>query len=112
MSQFVPSIGTYLAGALPVLIALFHDPVDALWVLVFITVYRQFENMVLSPRITSRTMALHPAVAFGAVVAGGAIMGPIGALLALPAAASVQALVSTYLHRYEVVASPLGGPSG
>jgi predicted PurR-regulated permease PerM len=49
VSQFVPSIGTYLAGALPVLIALFHDPVDALWVLVFITLYQQFENLVLSP---------------------------------------------------------------
>jgi predicted PurR-regulated permease PerM len=112
VSQFVPSVGTYLAGALPVLIALLNQPLDALLVLAFIVVYQQFENMVLSPRITSRTMALHPAVAFGAVIAGGAIMGPIGALLALPAAASVQALVSTYLHRYEVVPSPLTGPSG
>ena len=109
VSQFIPTIGTYLAGALPVLIALFHDPVDALWVLVFITVYQQFENLVLSPRITARTMSLHPAVAFGAVIAGGAIAGPIGALLALPAAASIQALVSLYVHRYEVVASPLNG---
>jgi predicted PurR-regulated permease PerM len=112
VSQFVPSVGTYLAGALPMLIALLDQPVDALWVLAFIVAYQQLENMVLSPRITSRTMALHPAVAFGAVIAGGAIMGPIGALLALPAAASMQALVSTYLHRYEVVASPLTGPSG
>jgi predicted PurR-regulated permease PerM len=112
VSQFVPSVGTYLAGALPVLIALLNRPVDALWVLAFIVLYQQFENMVLSPRITSRTMALHPAVAFGAVIAGGAVMGPIGALLALPAAASVQSLISTYLHRYEVVASPLTGPSG
>jgi predicted PurR-regulated permease PerM len=109
VSQFVPSIGTYLAGALPVLIALFHDPVDAVWVLVFITLYQQFENLVLSPRITARTMSLHPAVAFGAVIAGGAILGPIGALLALPAAASIQALVSLYVHRYEVVAGPLIG---
>jgi predicted PurR-regulated permease PerM len=107
VSQFVPTIGTYLAGALPVLIALFEDPVDAVWVLVFIIVYQQFENLVLSPRITARTMSLHPAVAFGAVIAGGAIMGPIGALLALPAAASIQALISLYLHRYEVVAGPL-----
>jgi predicted PurR-regulated permease PerM len=107
VSQFVPSIGTYLAGALPVLIALFHDPVDAVWVLVFITLYQQFENLVLSPRITARTMSLHPAVAFGAVIAGGAILGPIGALLALPAAASIQALVSLYVHRYEVVTGPL-----
>jgi predicted PurR-regulated permease PerM len=109
VSQFIPTIGTYLAGALPVLIALFHDPVDALWVLVFITVYQQFENLVLSPRITARTMSLHPAVAFGAVIAGGAIAGPIGALLALPAAASIQALVSLYAHRYEVVTGPLTG---
>jgi predicted PurR-regulated permease PerM len=116
VSQFIPTIGTYLAGALPVLIALFHDPVDAVWVLVFITLYQQFENMVLSPRITARTMSLHPAVAFGAVIAGGAILGPIGALLALPAAASIQSLVSLYVHRYEVIASPLDGeqitPSG
>ena len=75
--------------------------------LVFIVVYQQFENMILSPRISARTMALHPAVAFGAVIAGGAVMGPIGALLALPAAASVQALVSIYLHRYEVITDPL-----
>jgi predicted PurR-regulated permease PerM len=100
-----------VAGALPVLIALLNDPVDGLVVLAFIVVYQQFENMLLSPRITSRTMALHPAVAFGAVIAGGAILGPIGALLALPAAASVQALVSTYLRRYEVVTDPLTGAS-
>jgi predicted PurR-regulated permease PerM len=118
VSQFVPTVGTYLAGALPVLIALFHEPVDAVWVLVYITVYQQFENIVLSPRITARTMSLHPAVAFGAVIAGGAILGPIGALLALPAAASIQALVSSYVHRYELVASPLleqsphGGEAG
>ena len=109
VSQFIPTIGTYLAGALPVLIALFHDPVDALWVLVFITVYQQFENMFLSPRITARTMALHPAVAFGAVIAGGAIAGPIGALLALPAAASIQALITLFAHRYDVVSGPLTG---
>jgi predicted PurR-regulated permease PerM len=78
VSQFVPSVGTYLAGALPVLIALLDQPLDALWVLIFIVAYQQVENMILSPRIPSRTMALHPAVAFGAVIAGGAIMDPSG----------------------------------
>jgi predicted PurR-regulated permease PerM len=78
VSQFVPSVGTYLAGALPVVIALLSQPVDALWVLAFIVAYQQLENMVLSPRITSRTMALHPAVAFGAVIAGGPSWGRSG----------------------------------
>jgi predicted PurR-regulated permease PerM len=63
VSQFVPSVGTYLAGALPVLIALLRQPLDALWVLGFVVVYQLFENMLLSPRVTARTMALHPAVA-------------------------------------------------
>jgi predicted PurR-regulated permease PerM len=52
-------------------------------------------------------MDIHPAVAFGAVIAGASILGPIGALLALPAGATGQAFVSTYLRRHEVVESPL-----
>jgi predicted PurR-regulated permease PerM len=107
VSQFIPAIGTYLAGALPVLIALLNDPVDALWVLGFILVYQQVENYFFSPKITAQTMDLHPAVAFGAALAGGSLAGPMGAILALPFAGVVQAFVSTYLGRHEVIESHL-----
>jgi predicted PurR-regulated permease PerM len=70
-------------------------------------VYQQIENYLLSPRITARTMQLHPAVAFGAALAGGAVSGLIGAFMALPAAAVIQATVSTYLKRHEVVETEL-----
>jgi predicted PurR-regulated permease PerM len=103
VSQFVPTVGTYLAGALPVLVALLSDPLDAVWVVAFIVAYQQFENYLLAPRITARTMSLHPAVAFGAVIAGAALLGGVGALLALPVAASLQAFFSTYVRRHEVV---------
>jgi len=102
VSQFVPVIGTYIGGALPVLIALLNDPVDSLWVMGFIAVYQQIENYVLSPRISAATMEIHPAVAFGSAIVGAQLIGPIGAFLALPAAAIVQAFVSSYLHRYDV----------
>ncbi|MFE7193225.1 AI-2E family transporter [Kitasatospora sp. NPDC057541] len=103
MSQFVPTIGTYLAGALPVLVALTTDqPMDALWVLVFVTVYQQIENYLLHPRITAKTVDVHPAVAFGAVIAGAALLGGVGALIAIPAAATLQGFVGTYVRRYEV----------
>ena len=46
-------------------------------------------------------------MAFGAVIAGGQLLGPIGALLALPAAATLQAFVSTYVRRHEVIETPL-----
>jgi len=103
ISQFIPTVGTYLAGALPVLVALLDDPGNALVVLIFLIVYQQIENYILSPRITARTMDLHPAVAFGMVMVGAALFGAIGALIALPAAAVIQAIGSTYLERHEVI---------
>ncbi|WP_405006376.1 AI-2E family transporter [Kitasatospora purpeofusca] len=107
MSQFVPTIGTYLAGALPVLVALTtSQPVDALWVLAFVVVYQQIENYLLHPRITARTVDVHPAVAFGAVIAGAALLGAVGALIAIPAAATLQGFVGTYVRRYEVATDP------
>jgi hypothetical protein len=90
-----------------VLIALLNDPVDALWVLGFILIYQQIENYFFSPKITAQTMDLHPAVAFGSAIAGGMLVGPIGAILALPAAGVIQAFVSTILERHEVVDSHL-----
>jgi predicted PurR-regulated permease PerM len=111
ISQFIPVIGTYLAGVLPVLVALVGDPVDALWVLGVIVVYQQIENYLFAPRITARTMEIHPAVAFGAVIAGGALLGAVGALLALPFAASVQAFLTIYVRRHDVVDSHLVEPT-
>ncbi|MFE7802949.1 AI-2E family transporter [Nocardia sp. NPDC057440] len=102
VSQFIPTVGTYLAGALPVVVALVHGPSTALWILGFIIVYQQFENYVLQPRITATTLDMHPAVAFGAVLAGAAILGPTGALLAIPVTATVQAFAGAYVRRYEV----------
>jgi predicted PurR-regulated permease PerM len=102
-SQFIPVVGTYLAAALPILIGLASSPVDAVWVLAFAVVYQQVENYLFAPRITARTMALHPAVAFGTVIAGAGLIGPIGAILALPAAAVIQAVGSTYIDRHPVV---------
>jgi predicted PurR-regulated permease PerM len=107
LSQFVPVVGTYLAGALPIVIALIDKPIEALWVLIAIFVYQQIENYLLAPPITAHTMDIHPAVAFGAVIAGASILGPVGALLALPAGATLQAFVSTYVNRHDVVETDL-----
>ncbi|WP_324197484.1 AI-2E family transporter [Nocardia abscessus] len=104
VSQFIPTVGTYLAGALPVIVGLVHGPSTALWILGFILLYQQFENYVLQPRITATTLDMHPAVAFGAVLAGAALLGPTGALLAIPVTATVQAFSGAYIRRYDVEA--------
>lgn len=107
VSQFLPVVGTYLAGVLPILLAFLDSPIKALIVIIFIAVYQQLENFVLAPRVTARTLELHAAVAFGAAIAGGAVLGPIGAVLALPFAAMVQGLASNWGNRYEIEDNPL-----
>lgn len=102
-SAFVPVIGTYLGGVLLLLVALVNDPVDALWLLAFIALYQQIENYFLGPAVQSRTMDVHPAVAFVSVLIGGSLLGAPGALLALPATAIIQALLSTYVRRHELI---------
>ena len=102
VSQFVPAVGTYLAAVVPVLVAFTVNLTTVLLVLVLLVVYQQIENLLLAPRITARTMSLHPAVAFGSVLVGSALLGVIGALVSLPAAAVIQAFVSTYITRHQV----------
>ncbi|MCD0450024.1 AI-2E family transporter [Actinocorallia sp. API 0066] len=107
VSQFIPTVGTYIAGAVPVLVAFAQSPSTALWVLLFIVAYQQFENYVLQPKVTARSMDMHPAVAFGMVIAGAALLGPAGAVLALPAGATIQAFLTVYVRRYKVEEHPL-----
>jgi predicted PurR-regulated permease PerM len=83
-------------------VGLLGEPVDGLWVLITIAVYQQIENYLISPRITAHTMQIHPAVAFASVIAGSAILGVVGALLALPAAATIQSVISSVARRHEV----------
>jgi predicted PurR-regulated permease PerM len=107
VSQFLPVVGTYLAGILPAVLTFLDSPLKAAIVVAFIVIYQQIENYVFAPRITARTMELHPAVAFGAALAGASLLGAVGAVLALPAAAMMQALAGEWGKRYDVVDSHL-----
>jgi predicted PurR-regulated permease PerM len=115
LGQFVPVVGTYIGAILPVLVALADDPVKALWVGVGLVAYQQVENLLIGPRITARTMAIHPAVSVGAIVIGGTLMGASGVVLALPVSAIVQATISTTIERHQVIEEVAGetgpGPS-
>ena len=102
-SAFVPVVGTYIGGTVLVLVALLDDPTKALWSLGFLVLYQQVENYLLAPRIQAHTMDVHPAVAFVSVLVGGTLLGAVGALLALPATAIIQALLSASLRRHELI---------
>jgi predicted PurR-regulated permease PerM len=107
VSQFVPVVGTYIAAALPLLVAVLVSPVTALIIVIYILIYQQIENYLLAPKISAHTMQLHPAVAFGAAICGASVGGAVGAFLALPAAAIIQGVGGTYIKHHEVVETDL-----
>ncbi len=102
VSQFIPTIGTYIGVALPALFAVFNEPLDVLWIVVFATVYQQVENYVLTPRISTQTMDINSGVALASVFVGAALFGPIGAIIGIPLAAIIIAIFESYGQRYEV----------
>jgi len=103
VAEFIPIVGTYVAGTVPVVVTLAEvGPTAALIVLAEIIIYQQIENYFLSPKISSKELELNAGVAFGSAMAGGAVGGFIGAFFALPIAATIQAFMSEYSHRYDV----------
>ncbi|WP_084075118.1 AI-2E family transporter [Demequina sp. NBRC 110052] len=104
VSTFIPFIGTYLGAALPIVITLAVEGLpNAIALLVWVLVYQQIENYALSPKISSKTMELNGAVAFGGAIAGGAIAGPMGAFMALPIAALITAVVKNTGRTYAII---------
>ena len=104
VSQFVPTVGTYIGIVVPILFAVIsNDPIDAVWILIFASIYQQIENYLISPRISKITMKIHPAVAFGSVIVFANIFGPMGAIIAIPLAAAIVAVIDTYGNRYDLI---------
>ena len=103
VAQFVPNVGTYISIALPVLVGLTSsEPILGLYVLIWGIAYQQVENLTIEPRISARAVDLHPAVSFGSALLGAQLFGLSGALLGVPVAATVMAMLEIYKRRYEL----------
>ncbi len=104
VAQFVPTVGTYVAIVLPVVVGLLGDqPWQGVAVLVFAVVYQQIENVTIEPRISAQAVDVHPAVSFASVMFGAALFGVGGAFVAVPVAALMLALFGIYSQKYELV---------
>jgi predicted PurR-regulated permease PerM len=109
LSQFIPVIGTYLAAVLPAVVALSSNGVvSMLWVAAYFVAYQQIENYLIAPRITQRTMEIHPAVSIAAIIIGSTLLGPIGVVFALPMTGIIQALIAETRKRHVVILDDRG----
>lgn len=103
VAQFVPTIGTYIAIILPVLVGLLSgNPWIGIIALIWAILYQQVENLTIEPKINARAVNVHPAVAFASVMLGASLFGVAGALLAVPVAAMAISLIEVRQLRYEI----------
>lgn len=93
----VPMVGATLGASLVAFVALFDDPTHAIIAIVYFVVYQQLENYLLAPRIMQRTVSVPGAVTVVSALAGGALLGMVGALIAIPTAAGLLLLYDEVL---------------
>ncbi|MBT2522853.1 AI-2E family transporter [Arthrobacter sp. ISL-28] len=90
---FIPLVGGLIAGVVVILITLTLGWQSALAYAICYFAYLQFEAYFISPRIMQRAVAVPGAVAVISVIAGGSLLGVLGALIAIPTAAAILLLI-------------------
>jgi predicted PurR-regulated permease PerM len=97
LASLIPMVGATIAAVLIGLVTLFTDfPTTTIIWAIWAVVYQQFENHLIQPQIQKRTVNVSPFVTIVAVLLGGTLLGILGALLAIPIAASVQILIQEW----------------
>lgn len=98
LASFVPFVGAIATGAIAVLVALVDQGLGtAVVMLVVVLAVQQVEGNVLQPLLLGHAVSLHPVAVLLAVTTGSLAAGVVGALLAVPVAATVNTVV-LYLH--------------
>jgi predicted PurR-regulated permease PerM len=96
--SLIPLVGATIAAILIGIVTVFDNfpTVTIIWA-VWAIVYQQFENHVIQPQIQKRTVNVQPFITIVAVLFGATLLGVLGALVAIPAAASIQILLREYV---------------
>jgi predicted PurR-regulated permease PerM len=109
LMELLPFIGPVLGALPPILVALFEDPLTAVWVALLFLALQQLEGHVVAPQIFGRALHINPLLVLLALLVGGEVGGLVGALVALPLAAVVRE-TALYLHEH-VTLEPWGTPT-
>ena len=107
--EVIPYIGPWLSAVPPTIYALFADPVGVLWVgLLFLFIY-QVEGHVVVPNVMASALRLHPLLVIFGLLAGGALYGIPGVLVALPTMAGLRAVWEFFGERVAFESWDAGG---
>lgn len=93
ITALVPLVGATIGAAMVSIVAFFDGTVTGIVAIIFFLIYQQVENYLIHPRVMKRAVDVHPAVTVIAALIGGTLLGVVGALLAIPTAASLSLIV-------------------
>ncbi|HET7481547.1 MAG TPA: AI-2E family transporter [Actinomycetota bacterium] len=92
LADLLPLVGATL-GAIPaVIVAFFVSPLHGIATVTYFVIYQQVENYVVAPRVMKTAVDISPAAVLLAALIGGSLLGFVGALMAIPFAASIKLL--------------------
>jgi predicted PurR-regulated permease PerM len=108
----IPYIGPWLSAVPPAIYALAVDPIGVLWVaLLFVFIY-QVEGHVVVPNVMASALRLHPLLVIFGLLAGGALYGIPGVLVALPTMAAGRAIWEFFRERIDLESWEEAAPGG
>jgi predicted PurR-regulated permease PerM len=114
LASLIPLIGATVAAIVIGLVTLFNDfPTDTIIWAVWAILYQQIENNIIQPQVQRRTVQVQPIVVLVAVLFGSTLLGILGAIVAIPLAASVQIVIREWwAWRQEVRHAAIIDPDG
>jgi predicted PurR-regulated permease PerM len=94
--DIVPTLGPVIAGVLAAAIALTDSPIKALIVVIFYVIIQQLESNILVPKVMQKAVGLSPVIIIIAILIGARLLGIVGAIIAVPLAASLIVVLSEW----------------
>src|SRR5450759_503091 len=113
--EFIPYIGPIIGPVPAVLLALFQDPISAVWLVLLFVALQQLEGHIVAPQVFRISLRINPILIILGLLIGYQLYGIAGSLVALPVAAVIRQTV-IYLRRHLVlepwVVGATAGPGG
>jgi predicted PurR-regulated permease PerM len=113
-ADLVPLVGATIGAVLVGVVTIFGDfPTATIVWIIYSVVYQQVENTLIQPQIQKRAVNVHPFIVLVAVLFGSTLLGVLGALVAIPIAASVQIAIREWWdYRHDQTMNDLIAPAG
>lgn len=100
ITNVIPYLGPFLAVAPALLVGVFQDPMNLVWVSIIMIAAQQFESNLISPNVMGQALNLHPLTIITVILAAGSIGGFIGILFAVPFYAVLRTIIVHFYNTY------------